>query len=217
MQIILNNNPKIQLIDEYFCYQLKQFQTATNTSINLSKKEFWTEFNEWLSERKKISKEYLKVLEEIGIDCHSPLTAEIGKGPYDTVTSEKETTLITPYIYGLKKFKKNKIIKGNIKIEINNKNFIQYNSLITENPYTSSTITEWEHLFHNKYYTVSLGVYGKVYDKDRIEKIKQLKQLKQRLISNYTEETIQINDNYLDILTSYKTKNQPLKKKLTNK
>lgn len=206
MKIIQNKKQKSELIDEYFCYQLKQFQTATQKSINLHSKEFWSEFYEWLTERKKVSNEYYYLLKVMNINCDSPKTAEIGKGIYDTITENKHTTLITPYTHGLNKHKKNTIIQGTIKIDGQNKIQLPYQFLITENPYTESHLKNWEYLFHNKHYTTVLGVYGKTYDKDYQDKIKLLEELKQKLQCLYKEESTQINDNYCHIITSYPSK-----------
>ena len=205
MKIILCNKPKKELIDEYFCYQLKQFQMATHETINLSEKDFWQKFYEWLNIRKKSEKNYCKLLKEMNINYQTTRTAEINKGVYDTITYEKNTTLITPYIYGFHNKKNNKIIKGALQISFKPKVYPAIDCLITQNPYQEKNLEKWEYLFYSNYYTTAVGIFGSIYDKDKEQKRKELENFKDKLIGiNYKEEQVQIGDNYYHLLTSYK-------------
>ena len=210
LEKIRNNNSK----EEYYQKIASQYKKATGIKkIDLKSKAFLEELEEWLTERKKILNEYKIILHYMGLGFDFPITAEIGKGCYDTVFSKDEqTAIITPYTHGINNIKGNKIIKGKIKIANypKNKEYILLKSidyisvLMTQNPYTPKDIKNWEKLYLLCGYHIITGIYGKHIDKDRDKKIMMLKELKEKLQDNCIDNYIEIDDDYYYIITTNK-------------
>ncbi len=190
---------------------IAQFKSATgNKHAEANSKEIVEEFFSWLTERKDILDEFKYLLFFMDIDYGHPMTAEVGKGITDSaVTENNKTTIITPYTFGMKKGMKNTIIKGDLiyvpenytkrNLSFGNK---PIDSFMTHNPYNEKNIMGWDEL-HNKYnYQITLGAFGKTYDKDKEEKIAMLKRIRDNLEGSYKEESVRINDNYLYVVST---------------
>lgn len=209
MDIILKNVTK-DTRNVYLHYLINQFQESAGEKYNNPlKKENLKEFELWLKERQNIKENYKMLLDYMKIEYNHPITVEIGKGLYDTVTYNKKTTIITPYTYGLNKNNHNKIIKANIKIVTSSdieshQKILPIDSVMTENPYTENHIHNWEYLLNSSKFTTTIGIYGKIYDKDYGKKIKILETLKEKIIDEYNEELIRVKDDYIYIISSNK-------------
>ena len=93
----------------------KQYQDATGArTIDINSKQFLKELHSWTSERQKMGKGYLELLNHIGLyDFSSSYYAEIGKGCMDTIVGDYSTTIITPFSEVMEnRMPGRKIVKG---------------------------------------------------------------------------------------------------------
>ena len=225
-QKIILEKPSSRQIDEreiYVSNLTNQFiKSIGKSDIDINSKELWSEFNEWLNERKKIAKEYKTILDFLELDYNTNKTAEIGKGVFDTIVSNNNlTTIITPYTYYFDPQKRKNIIKGNLKIvsekyprkDISMERKIDdINCFITQNPYTKKDIEIFNQLYSFYKYNIIIGIYGKNDDKDKEIKIIKLKELKEKITKNIKEEYIKIINNYFYILASTYQKYKKIKR-----
>lgn len=134
------------------------------------------EFTEWIAINKKLLQNYKDYQMNIGY-ITSKTIAEIGKGKYDSI-SDKEIEIISPYAETLKKQNRRLVIMEGIPLIIN-KTEVQepiQEILLTHNPYDKE-IFNWKDVHNNGLYDINIGVFGHVYDKDYIKKLKLIKKL----------------------------------------
>lgn len=169
----------------------------------------------WIQRRQLIAKTYIELLSELNyqfeyIDC-----AEVGKGPYDTIVKEFGTTLITPYIEGIKDIRQDRILEGTFTVNqgrpiltpSNTKeelilppNFIK--TYMTQNPYDIANIANWDRLHNSHEVGIIVGIYGNTYDKDIETKRKMLEELAKKLDSHHKEIYTEYGDEYFYIVGS---------------
>ena len=74
-QKIILEKPSSRQIDEreiYVSNLTNQFiKSIGKSDIDINSKELWSEFNEWLNERKKIAKEYKTILDFLELDYNT--------------------------------------------------------------------------------------------------------------------------------------------------
>lgn len=203
-------------------YLIEQFKTAVGTNYtDFSSLEFMSEFFEWIKSRQDIGKEYVSFIEYMELPFKDTNSAEIGKTQYDTIVSSFETKIITPVTIGLEeilKIEKERIITSDFKVVDNKPILIKPNNksieisndniktFITQNPYTPEYISNWEQLHNSGKYSIILGAYGKIYDKDIDKKLNELEALRDKLDEPYKEEFAVMDDNYYYAITSHKPK-----------
>lgn len=73
---------------------------------------------------------------------------------------------------------------------------------MTQNPYTSAHIKNWEQLYNSGNSEIIVGVFGDIHDKDKTEKIRQLETIERKTQGSLakTEETD--GDTYLTVVAS---------------
>ena len=213
---------RIDVLDreaQYMENLILQFsQTIGINQTDFNSGNFDEEFNFWLLERQRISEQYKQLLDDKNIDYINPNTAEISKGKHDSIVlSNGITKMITNYITEIPRDENNRIIKSDFQIirskpkirnPKNNPNFNRLNHFMIQNPYGKDQITNWDKLHNYGQYQITLGLYGKITDKDIESKIKMLKSIKNKLKDNYQEEFETKQGNYFYILST----NQPKKK-----
>lgn len=213
--------------DEYLNYLYEQFKSATGAEkVDSFSKSFSDEFAEWIYERKIGSECYLKLLDFIKINYDDENTAEVGKSKLDSLFCDRfATSIITPYTDGMNK-RKSFLLKGEfivsngnpMLLRPNKKNFREISfegvkTYMTHNPYTDHQIANWYQLHNFSQNSIAVGVFGKIYDKDSIEKVEHLrKKLKNNLSDNFIEEDYIDKDNYAYIIASKKKEQKQLKK-----
>ena len=181
-------------MDKYLNNLILQFQKATGIkNIDISSDSFIREFNEWLLQRKLIIPDYREFI--IGLNTEPYIdfdSVEIGKGIHDSITIDTNISMITPYTGGIIKtpgslingelyiFDGQPFVKQNFKLV----NCLDYSRFITQNPYISSDVKNWEQL-HNSGSNITVGIYGYIYDKDIDSKVKLMRELKSKLLSDF--------------------------------
>ena len=203
--------PRINQEEEYFYKLTNQFKEATGYNkeisiIELEEYEIWLkeEYENWIKERRRIAEDYLMLLASMEVEFNHKMTAEIGKGVYDTAVDKLDTTIITPYTEGLTN---PRTIGARLVIKpednSNQSTLIpKIDSIMTQNPYSDLEIKNWEKLFNEESIKVTLGIYGNIYDKDKYTKIRQLEEFRKRLTVDYKVDNYTFNDEYGYAITS---------------
>ena len=225
MKMVLQRvkNGKIDYREEYLMKLMRQWKESIGKeTMDINSEILLQEFYNWLKERQSILTEYKSLLDYMNIEYNNPMTAEIGKGIYDSIVKNISTTIITPYTYGLKNITKSKIIKGRLElVEDNspkqdisiNKETSHIDTLMTQNPYQSIELSGWSKLHHSHNYRIIIGVYGKNTDKDKEKKLTLLKTMRNILNENCKEEYIKTNDDYCYVVTTKEHSKIKLKRK----
>lgn len=193
--------------------ELKKQYLSANGLTFFGTKEGENEcFIEWFKERsvsKELYKNYLLLND---IDYNYRKSAEIGKGNFDSIASEfGDSVLLTKYAETFDDRFSERLIRGvlyvgnkvpcavieDVKTRSHSRLLLdKINLFYTQNIYFADQLEKFVKI-HNNGKSVLVGAYGKIYDKDRIAKIKQLKNLKEQLLdSKYKENYIYSGDNY---------------------
>lgn len=196
--------PRINQRDEYLYKLTNQFKEATGLNKEMSIIELEEEFENWIQERRRIAENYLMLLDSMGIEFNHKMTAEIGKGVYDTITDKLDTTIITPYTDGLTN---PRVIGARLVITPDDTPILStqiptIDSIMTQNPYSDLEIKNWSALFNEEQIKVTLGIYGNIYDKNKYAKIKELEEFKKRLTADCKVDYYTFNDEYGYAITS---------------
>ena len=194
-----------------------QYEKATGVKCkDLISVVYSKEFSDWLRKRRGMGERYSKMLQEIGLlDLDDPYTVEVGKGCLDTLVKESSNLIITPYPKGFDIRTGRIIISPGFKVnygvptlfardDVTEKSITSNHQLIfmTQNPYTSAHIKNWEQLYNSGNSEIIVGVFGDIHDKDKAEKIRQLETIERKTQGSLakTEETD--GDTYLTVVAS---------------
>ena len=184
---------------EYILNLFNQFHKAVGTSVN-----DWTsqqnifEFSDWLREYKEVVKKYSLYNEYLGIDLANPFLAEVGKGKYDSIVKEN-AIIISPYATTLKKEQSSLIVLENTPLIATQRGIVKSEGIemfLTHNPYNEQSINDWYKIHNSQNHDICIGVYGKIYDKNKNEKIKMLEILLSNFNDEYEENYDELDDNY---------------------
>lgn len=196
--------------NEYIEKLIQQFISSRGIKhIDTSSKMFRQEFVIWIDQMQKISQGYLELLEKLNIDFNNRNMAEIGKGKYDSIIlNNNSTIMITPYIDEKisNPVAHYQFIVSDSKpavIYSDSKNrFINIENVMTQNPYGENDIFNWNQLHNSKTCNITIGVYGKNSDKDKKSKIKLLENFSKELYSNFNIDGYEYKNNYYYAITS---------------
>ena len=198
---------------------IEQYMSSTGTKIiDLKSEKFISDFANWIMELQKTGKRYTDLLEYLELDYNTRNCAEVGKCRFDTVVKPFDTTIITPDadIVGVNK---GRIITGNMKVYGSVPIIVKdelidlipsesIHTFMTQNPYTSNSILNWENLHNSGEANIIVGTYGSIHDKDTDDRIKLIE-------SHYIEDYYTSNDSYFYVIGSTKkTKEKVLVKSL---
>lgn len=191
----------------------KQFLNAQGNSSGCIN---YKEFEEYLLQLNRLGNEYRNILSELGLNINDSNIVEINKGILDSVAyANSSLSIITPYtdemsasyeneIYRFK-FVGNKGIpsfKTSSGIIYDLSNLVPYkHTFITQNPYNYSEIEGFSILSQLGYYSTIFGMYGMIYDKDYINKIKMFESVRSDF-QDYKEEIITDGDKYFLVARS---------------
>lgn len=198
----------------YMDQLIKQYKESQGLSCFEKNEQGREELKSWLKQQSEICKLYRDYLVRNGIQYTTELTAEIGKGRYDTVvTRDTETILLTNNISDSKKdWLFERTLPGSLVVRDNScyvisedqktrshrsypLNYIQL--FFTQNPYDVTKLGSMIRAAQTHKY-VLIGAYGKLSDKDKVKKIESLRKLKDNLTNCYCKEMYAyVNDNYL--------------------
>lgn len=196
-------------MEQYIVLLIKEFITSKNIrNPDIKSELFIQEFTEWINERKLISNNYIAFLSAFDIQlANEPSTVEIGKGKYDSITTNNRMSRITPYLD--KEECHNLLIKGRLivqgdrplvlftptshPIDLTSITALTY---VTQNPYSKKDIRNWDELYNYLPNSVVLGVYGSTSDKDIESKINMLLEIKDKIHCDITEAYATKNGSY---------------------
>lgn len=189
-------------MDSYNKYKLNLYNQFLNSegfeSVHYQSAAFFKEYRHWLKEYKKVLKEYSTYLQNLNIDLSSYDVVEVGKGLDDSIVMYPDFQVVSPYADTLG--------EENAGLEVvNNKLYISkfdklvepknIKKFITFNPYFDDNISYW-HLIHNNGVDISIGVCGKVCDRDSSDKIRLISDIADKMDGQYVENYDLIGDNY---------------------
>lgn len=199
----------------YYNYLIKQYREACGIKEDVSLDKFLIEFDNWLKERSLCGEVYLKLLKSMSINIDTSDTYEIGKGNLDSIVANySETNMITPF-YDRSNFASDRTIIGTFGVFHSKPTLIRVNkgmfdlitlqsgiTCMTQNPYTSKDILNWDLLHNSGNSKIIVGIYGNTSDCDRSKKIRELKMLRDKLTSDYIEEHLINGDIYCSVVAS---------------
>lgn len=192
----------------------EQFKKAKGYEHLENENEVVEEFISWISIQQEMGKKYSKLLKNMGLNINKKECAEVGKGKYDSIASQYNTTIITPeedikprgilINTGFRVFNgkptavqqgaRKKILFGEINTRI-------INTFMTQNPYSEGYLDNW-----NELPNFIVGIYGNKKDKNLKDKINLLKKFKNNLSKICINEQVMIDDTYLEVVATQKIK-----------
>jgi len=204
------------MFSEYILSLYKQYCECNGKIPNIKELyELPNEFIAWLDTRQHLGKQYGEYISYLGIDSASMSIAEVGKGAYDTIFTEG-MIIISPYAKTISKTQEpsSLIMLGNQPLIATKKNIIEptcIDMFLTHNPHNEQLISHWHKIHNGNSHNICVGVYGKLYDKDRMEKIRMLERLSDKLEDDIEITYDEINDSYF---YNIKSSRKILKKEL---
>ena len=195
-----------------------QYASATGYLLN-SSKEQEKDFIDWVKRQNDTKEKYKNYLLNCGINYNLRNSAEFGKGFCDTISSDfGESLLVTNYGDTFKKGNySERIIPGNLYVgkdvpcavvecrQTRSFEHIFLDSVdlfYTQNIFWKKELLSFAKV-HNLGKSIVIGAYGKLNDKDRNAKIKQLREFKELLLDRkYKENYIYSNDDYIYFIHS---------------
>lgn len=202
---------------EYLYYLAVQYEKATGVKCkDLISVVYSKEFSDWLRKRRGMGEKYSKMLQEIGLlDLGDPYTVEVGKGCLDTLVKESSNAIITPYPKGFDIRIGKIIISPGFKVNYGvptlvTNDYVTEISLtsnhqltfMTQNPYTSTHIKNWEQLYNSGNSEIIVGVFGDIHDKDKAEKVRQLEMIERKTQGSLAKMEETDGDTYLTVVAS---------------
>ena len=198
-------------------FLLEQYRLANGYKfVDLNSKSFKKDYLAWLEERKHQGYKYLDFLYEMKQSILERTTAEVGKNEIDCLTTPFDTTIISSYEYN-DIDDRTRIIPAIMKV-VDEEIVLQFppidkirlmtlpkkiELLMTQNPYTPYSISDWDTLHNGGNYDIAVGIYGSIYDKDIKEKLKMLKDLKEKILfGDYKYDLHHDNDIYYGAIVS---------------
>ncbi len=201
---------------QYLNYLKKAFNAAAgykDVGVN------YIEFEQYLRQMRDLGSEYLKILEEFGLDPLDDEITEINKGILDSIAYKNTNfSIVTPFSRNMEKNSNNKIYRFKFISKMGVPRFKTSNgstyssddyfshTFITQNPYDYSMIEGFSDLSHRGEYNTIFGMYGFTSDKDFNDKTRMLENVRNSM-DNYYEERLTDGDKYFYIVrTGVKTK-----------
>ena len=141
-----------------------------------------SEFIQWLTLNKVVVNKYKEYLDFLGY-INEP-TAEIGKGVYDSIAG-RDMEVISPFGGTLNKTTAEiHISEGNVFCRaLGRISPLEQKIILTHNPYSFQDVSLWSNVHNKGDHRISIGIYGKVYDKDKTQKIESLERIADSMIS----------------------------------
>ena len=177
------NDIYLELLKKQFCEAngLRKFNNNSKADLEA--------FKSFIAERKIIGEKYNEFLKYLEIDITTSNVVELYKGNVDSIVKDFDTLVLTPYSIDIDKDR----IYRELSDLLGNKVLI--NRFITQNPSFKNDIKSLINYYNQYKYDILIGVYGKVYDKDKNKKMKELIKLS-RKIDDYQYNTSILKDRY---------------------
>ena len=172
-------------MDAYMRHLIEQYKKARGIfGIDMNSIEFKIDFNNWLNQYQENGENYASLLYSLGIEFIDNKTAEVNKGSFDSVVLPYETSIVSPY---MKEINRDNVINNGFYILRGKPEYKNFDKTIvrymTHNPYSSfdnRELMNWKNMHEFTRYDIVLGMFGNLYDEDRIKKIKKLELLKKK-------------------------------------
>ena len=213
-------------LSQYMNYLVEQYKSSRGIkeNIDINSQIFKLDFSIWLEERSLQTLQYANFICNMGVTPSIESSSiEIGKGHLDSIASDLNIPMITPYVDDasrLDALNAGFVVSNATPIAVtpsgktyNCGEFSFANRYITQNPYTPYKIKNFNQL-HNNGFNITVGVYGSQYDKDIDDKIRQIEELSKKLYGSECETNY---DTYKDGYFYCVSSNRPVlvhKKKL---
>ena len=218
-------------MEQYLNKLIEQYKQATgskNADINSK------EFSEWVKERELTGIKYTLFLEYLKVRFKDNDCCEIGKGEYDSIIKPYDTLMITSAT-PVNEVDPIRVIDGRLSIlkgtpilirHKNNCYFADYipsdiiSTYMTQNPFNDGDVANWEDLHNSGESNIVIGIYGKTYDLDRMDKIRRMMDFQQKLSNyDYNEDYSVLGDDYYFAIgtNSYVRERKPNKNRLNFK
>lgn len=188
---------------DFYLYELYKQYCSSEGIKPLGKEKAKTslELIGWIAYSKLLLKEYADYLRYIRYDLSDAV--EIGKGRYDTLPLP-ELSKISEYASTFdQKNSTYGIVNGTLYCLNENGIYVpEQSKIITHNPYSERSVTNWSEVHNNGEKDIGIGMFGNVHDKDYKSKLRFLESIKDR-----TEDDVEIeydtdNDKYFCLLHS---------------
>lgn len=191
------------IISNYILLLYKQFCDSLGKKFNKVNIFEDNDFISWIINMQKVSKEYISFLSYIGVVNRQNILAEINKGKYDSLALNN--LLIVSQFAKTMNFNDSRLFVGN-NIPIIESNSTLYNAsnvdfFITHNPYSTYYFSNLNQI-HLLGYNICFGMFGKIYDSDKMTKLRVLKQFADGLDNQYKIYYDTNNDCYFECIKS---------------
>lgn len=195
---------------DYFKALYNQFCKSKGVikSLDENKKEFI----DWILNQRKLLIRYFDFLQYLDSSILDKKILEIDKGIYDSLLKIwDDICVISQYADTLKEERRSLILLENpfnqkinpIILNEQNKLFRPSDMLfLTHNPYNFACIKNWYKIHNQKEEDILIGMFGKVDDIDKKDKLKVLKKLQNQMESDNSFDYDTENDCYFAILKS---------------
>lgn len=162
-----------------------------------------TEFIMYLSSLTKQTINYANYLNYLELFFTSDTAIELNKGKYDSLGKEL-VTIVSPFAETLACKNSNLVVYNNNPIIIMGTSIFlvdNCNLFLTHNPIDKNHLNDII-LLHNIGLNICIGIYGKINDKDRDDKLKMLKDCKSKILDDISFNYDTKEDNYYGCIKS---------------
>ena len=187
-------------MQDYISRLLTQFKEAKGIkNLNINSSEISEKFISYVIERGKDGIVFCNYLEHLGLNNYKfASTIEYGKGNLDSIVKSNASTIVSPFGNTVEGVEDSRIIVAGLAVSqnmpylVSSNNKLElhfgypYRTVMTHNVYTPGMIRNWEDLHNNSSYSIIYGVFGKITDEDRENKVKTVKELSEKLDGDYT-------------------------------
>lgn len=194
------------MLDEYLLCLYKQYCEAKGIEP-LPVKVYPTQFLDWISENNYLLEDYMEYLHCLGFDYAKENTIEVGKGIFDSL-KDHEIRLVSPFAETIgENNSRLMVVRGTPLILAKNEISIPNElTILTHNPYRISSIDGWNNVHNRGLKNISIGMFGRLNDENRKEKIGLLEDLAKTMTDDYSFNYDTNNGNYFVTLNSNRKK-----------
>lgn len=201
------------MFEKYLLCLFKQYCDAKGLDINNMNNMYSNEFVDWIIQNKSLLNNYMNYLSELGFDYPTGDIIEIGKGEYDSI-SQHGIKLISMFAGTLGRINSSIFVYRGIPLILKQNGIVipKEHIILTHNPYIASEILGWYSIHNFGEKNISIGMFGKLDDKDISRKVKLLEQLSRKMTDDYSFDYDTNEGNYFCSLNS----NRRIKRKKLN-
>lgn len=191
------------MFKRYLLCLFKQYCDAKVLDINNMNNMYSNEFVDWIVQNKSLLGNYMDYLYALGFDYPSDDIVEIDKGGYDSI-SQHGINLVSIFAGTLGRINSRFFVDKGIPLILKQNGIVipREHIILTHNPYFESEIIDW-YLIHNSGdKNISIGMFGKITDKNVSKKIRLLEYISKQMTDDYLLSYDTNNGNYFCSLNS---------------